>query len=109
MSKGGEIIEIRENEDISNEKLIYRIQICSSRNKVDAEYFAKKYNITDRVYLWNAEGVYKYSIGSFKTYKEAKEYNKLFQKKYNIKDSFITPYYNGKRITFKILEGLLSD
>ncbi|OFX73671.1 MAG: hypothetical protein A2X12_00590 [Bacteroidetes bacterium GWE2_29_8] len=103
--KIGEIVEIDENGD----KLIYRIQISSSRANVEPGYFARKFNIIDKVYLFKMDGVNKYSIGNFSSYREAKEFNKQFQIKYNIKDSFITPYYNGKRITFRILEGLLKD
>lgn len=78
--------------------IVYRVQICSSHYKVDRKYFYYKYNILDEVFITNQDGLYKYCIGSFATYDEAKKFNENFKKQIDF-NSFITPYKDGVRIT----------
>ena len=80
--------------------VVYRIQIASSSSKVQPIYFRQKFNVTDKVYVINISGTYKYYIGGFTTYEEAKAFNEKFKEKFNF-GSFITPYKDGQRITIQ--------
>lgn len=80
--------------------VLYRIQIASSSSKVSPSYFRQKFNVIDKVYVIQQNGTYKYCIGNFQTYEEAKAFNEKFKLKYNF-GSFITPYKDGVRITIQ--------
>jgi hypothetical protein len=47
---------------------IFTVQIRASKKKL------KKYSSVENVLIFNEEGMYKYRLGSFKTYKEARSY-----------------------------------
>jgi hypothetical protein len=59
--------------------------------------------------MYRTGNVCKYSIGDFKNYKAAKEFKENFAEKYNMHDIFITPYFEGKRVPFKLIEQLLQE
>lgn len=80
--------------------VVFRIQIASSATKVPASYFKTKFRVTQEVYVSQQAGVYKYAIGNFNSYEEAKAFNEKFKQKYNF-GSFITPYKDGARITIQ--------
>ncbi len=80
--------------------VIFRIQIASSAAKVPASYFKTKYRVTEEVFVTQQSGTYKYAIGNFKSYEEAKAFNEKFKQKYSF-GSFITPYKDGTRITLQ--------
>jgi hypothetical protein len=82
-----------------SEKVEFRIQLRASYNlrlSTDslAELFGLDQKITEeKTGLW-----YKYSVGSFKTYEEAKIYRLQINGRPGIKDPFIIAYYDGKRL-----------
>ncbi|MDD5570422.1 MAG: thrombospondin type 3 repeat-containing protein [Bacteroidales bacterium] len=82
----------------SQKGIIYRVQICSSSYKVSRSYFLFNYNILDEVFISFQQDKFKYAIGSFETYEEAKKFNEEFKRKIDF-GSFVTPYKDGVRIT----------
>ncbi|MFA6924470.1 MAG: thrombospondin type 3 repeat-containing protein [Bacteroidales bacterium] len=82
----------------SQKGIVYRIQICSSSYKVSRSYFLFNYNILDEVFISLQQDKYKYAIGSFDSYEQAKQFNDEFKKKIDV-GSFVTPYKDGVRIT----------
>jgi len=48
--------------------MVFTVQIRASKKKL------KKYSSVENVLIFNEEGMYKYRLGSFKTYKEARSY-----------------------------------
>lgn len=82
------------------EKGVYfRVQIAATRNKVNVLQHFRQLKVTDEVRVEEAEGWYKYTVGSFHTYQEAKKCKDDLLTKTLLKDAFIIAYNNGKRIT----------
>jgi hypothetical protein len=77
----------------------YRVQIAAGRKPIDIKRYFTRYNIKYDVRTEKHEGWYKYSIGSFKEYKEARDFRILIWNSTRINDAFVTAYNNGARIT----------
>ncbi len=76
---------------------VFRVQIASLNNSNAKSYFQKKYNVSNKeIFLDEYNGTYKYSIGNFSSYKEAKEFNNTFLRLTGV-NVFITKYVNGKK------------
>lgn len=83
------------NEEKDN--LEYKVQILSSTKPLDKDSLKKEYAVKDKVNEENFNGLYKYTVGSFKTYENARDYkNKLDFQKYI---PFVIAYNRGTRIT----------
>jgi hypothetical protein len=77
--------------------LLFKIQILSSTRKLSRDSIRKEYKIRESVQEENFNGLYKYTVGNFKTYEEARDFkNKLDFKKYI---PFVIAYNRGARIT----------
>jgi hypothetical protein len=96
--------EITEKEEKSKkeggkeEKVIYKVQIMSSTEKVKPEYF-KKYKLTTKVTEEKVDGAYKYLTGSFTDFTDALQYSDKLEKETQIKGPFVVTYKNGKRVS----------
>ncbi|MBC7124170.1 MAG: SPOR domain-containing protein [Bacteroidales bacterium] len=77
----------------------YRVQIAAGHKPIDIKRYFTRYNIKYDVRTEKHEGWYKYSIGSFKEYKEARDFRILIWNSTRINDAFVTAYNNGTRIT----------
>jgi hypothetical protein len=77
--------------------LLFKIQILSSTRKLSRDSIRKEYKIRESVHEENFNGLYKYTVGNFKTYEEARDFkNNLDFKKYI---PFVIAYNRGARIT----------
>ncbi|MEW6469675.1 MAG: hypothetical protein AB1458_12160 [Bacteroidota bacterium] len=76
----------------------YRVQICASHSTVGSAYFQGRYGITESIKIENHEGWVKYTVGSFREYKEARDHRENVKGK-GVYDAFVTAYNEGKRIT----------
>jgi hypothetical protein len=84
---------------MSEEKvdLEYKVQILSSTRVLDRDSIRKEYAIKDKLQEENFNGLYKYTVGSFGTYEQARDYkNKLDFSRYI---PFVIAYNRGTRIT----------
>ena len=75
----------------------YKIQVGAGHKTVSSKYFAKKFNLQNKVSIMNHEGWIKYLVGNYSKYKEARDQRETVRKK--VKAAFVTAYNSGKRIT----------
>ena len=84
--------------------LIYKVQIGAFKNKDLTKYFNNNENFGGEV---DEDGTKKYSIGQFAEYWEADTFKK-YMREMGVRDAWIVPYFNGKRISMKdAREGVL--
>lgn len=76
----------------------YRIQILACRKPSErVNEFLVKHQIDQKVYLWEKEGWWRYSIYNLSSMEEAKEYLLRVRNKHGIEGAFIVEFINGKR------------
>ena len=77
----------------------FRVQCGAFRYKSQADtHLAGKNNITEIIQEEYTDGWYKYTVGSFRTYKEAARYRDSFIARTNILSAFIVAYKDGHRL-----------
>jgi cell division septation protein DedD len=77
--------------------LVYRVQIGSLANTTSKTYFQKTYKISEEIYIDAYQGTYKYSVGKFTTYAEARKYANDLKAKTGI-SAFVISFNDGQRI-----------
>ena len=78
----------------------YKVQLAAGKKEVDQKYFVKVHNISEQVSIEYHESWYKYTIGKFDIYKQARDKrNEIWNKDNKINDAFVTAYNSGERIT----------
>ncbi len=79
--------------------VIYRVQILAKRNKQNSvNYLRKRFNIEGDIYENYQEGIYRFSTGSFTSYKKALQHSYIMKDK-GVREAFVVAYKNDKRIT----------
>lgn len=78
--------------------VVYKVQLAALHKTVDVSYFKQHNKITERINTEMHEGWTKYTTGSFKEYKPARDHRENIRTK-NIKGPFVAAYNTGKRIT----------
>ncbi len=82
-------------EPSSTQGICFRVQIGSSANKLSPNFFKDNFGITEDIYEEQVDGQYKYTVGYFKTYQEARKHS---EKITSVQGAFVTAYKDGKRI-----------
>ncbi len=78
----------------------YRVQIAASKKEVNQQYFIDRHSISSTVNIEYHNSWYKYTIGGYNLYKEARdERNELWAADNKIDDAFVTAYNSGERIS----------
>ncbi len=75
----------------------FRIQCGAFRSREESRALIKKHNIKEPLQEEYNSGLYKYTVGSFKTYQEAQAYRDAFIRRTNLLSVFIVGYKNGVR------------
>lgn len=79
--------------------LVFRVQIAAGPKSTESALFASKHNISDAISVENHEGLSKYVVGEFGSYRPAKTYCNELRDTNGVAGSFVTAYNNGVRIT----------
>ncbi len=81
--------------------LVFRVQISAGTNKVDPEAYKQKYGISEVIVIEEHEGMYKYVVGEFGSYRPAKTFSNELRDSNNVVGPFVTAYNDGIRIHVK--------
>ncbi|MCX7954239.1 MAG: hypothetical protein N3A01_03500 [Bacteroidales bacterium] len=79
--------------------VIFRVQIGAGRKKINYVAFFKSLNVFEKIRMEQHEGWFKYTVGKFDKYKNARDKRNEIWQTTPIKGAFVTAYNNGVRIT----------
>ena len=77
---------------------IFKIQIAAAYKKIEIAYLAKKHSISDKISEEVHNKMYKYTVGSFDTYSDAKLFLNKVRNSFAVEGAFITAYQGKLRI-----------
>lgn len=108
VAKEQEEVEIAEVDTIPDEPVVqekpkdsieFRVQVRAAyKAKISLERLAEKYNLHQEIQEDFVGNWYRYSIGSFDTYSEAKEYRRTVVNQHKVLDAFVVAFIDGKRL-----------
>jgi hypothetical protein len=81
--------------------LVFRVQVAAGPNQVDPSFFVNKYGISDAVVIEEHDGLFKYVVGEFGSYRPAKTFSNELRDNNSIEGPFVTAYNDGVRIHVK--------
>lgn len=79
---------------ITESGIIYQIQIIATHRPLTAEKLKQVYNTQDIINTKNEDGLYKYRVGVFRSYAEAKK----FKDEIGVPDAFVIALKDGEKI-----------
>lgn len=83
----------------SSSGLVYKVQVAAMNRKAEPSEIKSTFNLSDEVSWENHEGLNKYTVGNFGSYKAAKSYSNDLRDRNSVQGPFVTAYRNGTRIT----------
>jgi N-acetylmuramoyl-L-alanine amidase len=91
-------MDVKSSEEIEKPSYTFKVQIKSSRKRIPI--LPKNFKNLNGIDEIAVEGVYKYAVGSYKSYAEVVEFSKRIKKKYP--DAFIIALKGGKIVSIDI-------
>ncbi|MBN2175419.1 MAG: outer membrane beta-barrel protein [Bacteroidales bacterium] len=91
--------EKQQKEASEMKKVEFRIQVRAAyKTEIPLQQLANRYHLSDEIKVDYLDNWYRYSIGSFESFKKAKEYRNAIIKEHGVQDAFIVAFYDGKRL-----------
>ena len=88
-----------EEEEVLPPAVEFRVQVRAAyKAKIPLQRLANKYSLREEIKEDYIGNWYKYSIGSFDNFDEAKEYRKAIIGEHGVRDAFIVAFFEGKRL-----------
>lgn len=84
---------------VNTSDTIYRVQFAASQPGVSESYFARKYNISEKIYVEQTGGYNKFSVGEFTDFNKAMMKRKEMNNS-SFKNPFVIALVSGKRVPF---------
>jgi chemotaxis protein histidine kinase CheA len=81
--------------------LVFRVQVSAGPNQVDPVIIASKLGVNETVMLEENEGMFKYVVGEFGSYRPAKTFSNSLRDNNGVEGPFVTAYKDGIRIHVK--------
>jgi len=76
--------------------VLYKVQIGASQKPLEPSFFTDRFGVNkDDISIEQADGWYRYTVGSFRSYKAAKEFAQTQSK---VEGAFVVKYENGQRV-----------
>jgi len=97
----GQPTEIVQHAPQQSEGIYFRVQLLASAHPVETEDYFRRYNVPGKIYREYDNGLYKYTTGSFTSYREARAFVARLRETTGIEEAFVTAYDNGRRITVR--------
>ncbi len=96
-----EVIVVTPKPNETNFELEYRVQISAKYNRaISIQHLSNLYNIPVSEIKENTyNGYFIYTVGSFRTYEEARERRNQLRSYNGISDSFVVAFRNGQRLS----------
>ena len=79
------------------------IQIAASKSISDPEVIKQKFGLSGEVNVTRADEWYRFSVGSYIKYWQAREYRNILRTRNGMEDAIIVAYKDGKKIMFRDL------
>ena len=84
----------------SDNRIIYRIQICALRKRVkDARILTRRTKVPGPFYISRSDGFNRYSVGRFFSFEDAMRYRAYLIDKGVDKFIFVVAFYHGQQLT----------
>jgi len=80
-------------------KVSYRVQIAAGHQKIQVKTYFAKLKVSESVQTESLDGWFKYTIGRYEEYLQARNKRNDIWNQTPIRDAFVTAYNQGKRIT----------
>ncbi|MCF8276608.1 MAG: hypothetical protein K9J17_07730 [Flavobacteriales bacterium] len=81
--------------------LVFRVQVAAGPNRVDPAIYQSKYGINETIVIEEHDGMFKYVVGEFGSYRPAKTFSNELRDSNNVEGPFVTAYNDGVRIHVK--------
>ena len=79
--------------------IYFRVQLAAYSKAIDGRTYFRNAGVDQEVFIEQHEGLYKYTAGSFRSYKQAESYRDQVERISVVTGSFVVAYKDGRRVS----------